>query len=162
MVYYMNLRYSMKPILKWIFAISLVLNFLLVGVLIGRNAPEFKPMPGPRHFAKLDISTLPDDKKALFLEAMKEMDEKNSGRAERIAAARQAVIDVLEAPNFNEAAFIERSNELDSIFSEGKGRVVEAMAHLARQFNQEERKVLAEHLRRPPNRDKPQEGKRGR
>lgn len=149
----------MKPVLKWIFALSLILNVLLVGVLLGRNTPDFKPMPGPRHLAKLDLSRLPDDKKEMFLDAMRQLDEKNAGRSERITAARQAVIDVLEAPNFDEAAFLEKSQQLDSIFSEGKTRVVEAMAHLAHQFNQEERKVLAEHLRRPPNRDKPQENR---
>jgi len=57
---------------------------------------------------------------------------------------------ILTAPEFNEAAYqiqVEKLHELRGIMMR---RLANATMELARQFDQQERKVLAKHLRRPP------------
>jgi uncharacterized membrane protein len=72
----------------------------------------------------------------------------NQDAYNKIREARNEAMKVLSAPEFNESAYrlqIEKIRKLRSLM---KRRFANATVELARQFNQEERNALAQHLRR--------------
>ena len=68
----------------------------------------------------------------------------------KIRETRERTISILRAPVFDEAAYqieVEKLHQLRGLMMQ---RLADATKDLAKQFNQEERRGLAEHLRRPP------------
>lgn len=63
---------------------------------------------------------------------------------------RERVLSILSAPEFDEAAYQVETAKLEKLRSVMMQRFADATKELAKQFNQEERKALAEHLRQPP------------
>ncbi len=142
----------MNTSLKWVLTISLLLNMLLIGIVIGRWTRGL-PFPSrqmrPPHLG-MDAVRLPSEKREKFEMALRALREKERELSPQIEKTRQELVSILEAPHFNEQAFMDKSKELDALFASGKDRMVRGTVELAREFTQKERRVLAEHLRRPP------------
>jgi len=126
---------------------SLLLNVLLVGVVIGDMTHRFHI----EHFVRKSVqefgSKLPEDKAALFLETVERVHLNNQDEYNQLREARKEAIELLSAPEFDEAAYrlhVENIHELRSLM---KRRLADATIELARQFSQEERRTLAQHLR---------------
>jgi Spy/CpxP family protein refolding chaperone len=64
--------------------------------------------------------------------------------------ARGRVLLILSAPEFDEAAYQAETAKLEELRGVMMQRFADATRDLAKQFNQEERKALSEHLRQPP------------
>ena len=127
---------------------SLLLNVLLAGVVIGDVSHRFYKEYFVRKSVKEFASKLPGDKAALFLETVKRVHLKNRDAYNQIREARKEAMNLLSAPEFDEAAYrlqVEKIHELRSLM---KRRLADATVELAKQFSQEERKALAQHLRR--------------
>jgi uncharacterized membrane protein len=126
---------------------SLLLNVLLAGVVIGDVSHRFYKEYFVRKSVKEFASELPGDKAALFLETVKRVHQNNREAYNQIREARKEAMKLLSAPEFDESAYrlqIEKIHEMRSLM---KRRLADATIELARQFNQEERKALAQHLR---------------
>jgi len=127
---------------------SLLLNVLLVGIVIGDVTHRFHI----EHFVRKSVqefaSKLPEDKAALFLEAVERVHLNNRDAYNQLREARKEAMKLLSAPEFDELGYrlqVEKIHELRSLM---KRRLADATIKLARQFNQEERTALAQHLRR--------------
>jgi len=125
---------------------SLLLNALLIGVIVGDFSHRF----GREHFigrhAEL-ISKLPQDKAALFLKTVEKVHLNNRNIYSQIREARKEAMQILAAPEFDEAAYrleLKKLHELGDLKMQG---LANATIELARQFGQEERRALAQHLR---------------
>lgn len=125
---------------------SLLLNALLIGVIIGNWSHRF----GREHFigrhAEL-ISKLPQEKAELFLKTVERVHLNNRNIYHRIREARKEAMRILAAPEFDEAAYrleLKKLHELGDLMMQG---LANATIELAREFGQEERKILAQHLR---------------
>jgi len=71
----------------------------------------------------------------------------NQDAYNQIREARKEAMRLLSAPEFDESAYrlqVEKIHELRSLM---KRRLANATIELAKQFNQKERKALAQHLR---------------
>jgi uncharacterized membrane protein len=64
--------------------------------------------------------------------------------------SRERVLSILSAPEFDEAVYQAETAKLEKLRGVMMQRFADAARELAKQFNQEERKALAEHLRQPP------------
>ena len=129
---------------------SLLLNALLIGTLIGSMSDrlfrkEF-PLRKPPEFG----IKLPADKEKVFSDAMAKVFQQNEEMRKQIDDARERVLSVLSAPEFDQAAYRVETARLEKLRSAMMQRFADATEEIAKQFNQEERKVLAEHLRQPP------------
>ncbi len=140
----------MSKKMKTLIVVSLLLNVLLVGIIIGHALHRF----GGKHFfrrygAELTVR-LPADKEKLFFETMKQVHMENKDIRKQIRETREKAISILTAPEFDETAYQIEAEKLHEL----RGRMMQQLAgatkELAAHFNQEERKALAKHLRRPP------------
>ena len=90
------------------------------------------------------LSQLPADKAALFHQTMKEARGKTAENREQMKNLKKELRDVLTAPTFDEALFLEKMNTLQTLRQKERQTMVEGFAQVAQQFTQEERKILAE------------------
>jgi len=126
---------------------SLLLNVLLIGVVIGDVSHRFRKEHFVRKSVKEFASKLPEDKAALFLKTVEKVHLNNRDAYNQIREVRNEAMKLLSEPGFNEAAYriqIEKIHELRSLM---KRRLADATIELARQFSQEERRALAQHLK---------------
>ena len=129
---------------------SFLLNVLLVGAVIGDVSHRFHKEYSVRKSVKEFASKLPEGKAALFLETVERVHPNNRDAYNQIREARKEAMKILSAPEFDEAAYrlqIEKIHELRNLM---KRRLADATIELARQFSQEERRALAQHLRHSP------------
>jgi uncharacterized membrane protein len=129
---------------------SLFLNILLIGASIGHISHSlgrdyFDREPKPKFTAQL-----PRDKEKLFFEAMEKARLENKDIYRQIRETREKAIAILTAPEFDEEAYRREVEKLHELRSQMKQRFANTTIELAKQFNQAERKALAEYLRRPP------------
>jgi uncharacterized membrane protein len=129
---------------------SLLLNVLLIGVLIGNISHRLFREEFPRRHPLELAGKLPADKEKLYFEMMERVNLENREVRKKIDEARDRVLSILRAPEFDEASYQVEAAKLDKLHGLMMQRFAEATKELAKQLNQEERKVLAEFLRQPP------------
>ena len=137
----------MRKKIKILMFSSLLLNVLLAGVVIGDMSHRFHKEYFVRKSVKEFALKLPADKAALFLETVERVHLDNQDAYNQIREARKEAMRLLSAPEFDESAYrlqVEKIHELRSLM---KRRLADATIELAKQFNQKERKALAQHLR---------------
>jgi uncharacterized membrane protein len=129
---------------------SLILNVLLIGIIIGSMSDRLfrKDFPG-RKPPELGLKLSPDKEK-LFSDTMEKAFRENDHIRKQMDEARERVLLILSAPEFDEAAYQAETAKLEELRGVMMQRFADATKELAKQFNQGERKVLAEHLRQPP------------
>jgi uncharacterized membrane protein len=143
----------MTKTIKILIFTSLLLNVLLVGVVVGDLSHRFHLEQLVGSHAQQFASELPEDKAELFLQTVKRVHLKNRDAYKQIQEARKQAMRILAAPEFDEAAYGVQVEKLHELRGFVKRRLADATIELARQFNQEERTALAQHLKhalRPP------------
>lgn len=131
----------------WLLAVSLLLNVLLIGFVAGK-ATHMK-RDWHREPAMSEIN-LPGEKKAAVQAAMTEFKADGKERRKEIREKREEIVAILTAPEFDEAAFKAKSQELGMMFREGRVQMIDRIAEIAKTMSQEERRELAKFMRRPP------------
>jgi uncharacterized membrane protein len=136
--------------IKILISISLLLNVLLIGIVIGNISHRlFREDFPPRHPLEL-TGKLSPDKEKLFLDMRERVDQENRKVRQQIDEARERVLSILGAPDFDENAYQAEAAKLDKLHGLMMQRFADATKELAKKFNRAERKVLAEYLRQPP------------
>jgi uncharacterized membrane protein len=136
--------------IKLLISISILLNVLLIGVVIGNISNRLFREDFPRRHPPEFVGKLPADKEKLFFDMMERVNLENREVRKQIDEARKRVLSTLRAPEFDEAAYQVEAAKVDKLHGLMMQRFAEATKELAKQLNQEERKVLAEFLRQPP------------
>lgn len=93
------------------------------------------------------MSKLPQDKAELFLKTVEKVHLNNRNIYNQIREERKEAMKILAAPEFDEAAYqleLKKLHKLGDLMMQG---LANATIELARQFGQEERRALAQHLR---------------
>jgi len=140
----------MSKTIKILIVSSLVLNILLIGFIIGKVSNRFFRGDSLRRQPPELAVKLSPDREKLFINTMEKVHVENRNIHKQIREARERIFFILTAPQFDEASYqseVEKLHELRGIMMQ---RLSNATKELAKQFNQEERKSLAEHLRHPP------------
>ncbi|MBW2664467.1 MAG: periplasmic heavy metal sensor [Deltaproteobacteria bacterium] len=140
----------MSKKIKFLIFSSLLLNVLLFGVVIGDVSHRLHKEYFIRKSAQEFASKLPQDKAAFFLKTMERVHLNNRDAYNQIRETKKEAIKLLSAPEFNEAAYRAQVEKIHKLRSLMKRRLADATIELARQFSQEERRALAQHLRHFP------------
>lgn len=90
------------------------------------------------------LSQLPADKEMLFHQTMREVRQKTVGIRQQINGLKGEIKNILTAPEFDDALFLEKIKSLQELHRMIKETRNEAIIKLANQFTQEERTILAE------------------
>ena len=126
---------------------SLLLNVLLAGVVIGDVSHRFHKEYFVRKSVEEFASKLPGDKAALLLETVERVHLNNRDAYNKIRETREEAMKLLSADEFDEAAYRLQVEKIHKLRSLMKRRLADATIELAKQFSQEERRALAQHLR---------------
>ena len=129
---------------------SLILNVLFIGIIIGSMSNRLFREDFPRKHPPPLAVNLPPDKEKLFSDTMEKAFRENDHIRKQMDEGRERVLSILSAPEFDEAAYQAETEKLEKLRGVMMQRFADATRELAKQFNQEERKALAEHLRQPP------------
>jgi uncharacterized membrane protein len=135
---------------------SLLLNVLLIGVIIGNISHRVDGKRFVRRHGREFAIKLPPAKQELFFTTMERVNKENRGIHRQMREARQRILLILTAPEFDEAAYQQEVEKLDQLRTRMMRRLEDATRELAKQLDQEERKALADHLRTP--RPSPEQG----
>jgi len=98
---------------------------------------------GDRPPRQILLNQLPAEKEMLFHKTMREVREKTANIREQIKELKVEINDILTAPEFNEALFLEKTKRVQELHKMIRAATDEAIVKLAKQFTQEERKILA-------------------
>jgi len=147
-----------KSIKAFIIA-SVLLNLLLAGVIFGHASKRFmRPPEGI-------IATLPQEKRALYEDAMDKAEAENKTLHEAFVSSRRASGKILRTEPFDRAAYMAEMQKAHEIRGQMMQRMANSVAELAGKFTPEERAILAKSLREramhkgaPPPPPPPREG----
>ncbi len=129
--------------LKIVFTLSVLLNVLLLGVLAGScYKRNYGPHDGPPHMREADAKLSPR-----VAMAMKESRKQERILFDQMKEARQDIMNVLEAPEFDEAAFIAASETINKAQQALADVRTKTTLDLARNATVEERKQLVSHMK---------------
>ena len=148
--------------LKAVFVISIILNFLFVGLTIG----HFSKRVG--HFGKMKadvtrtIGELPEDKRRMIMSAMRELRQETRGTKREVDELRREIIDTLTAESFDAEKFETQALELHELHGVLSMEMTMTVAELAENLNQEEREALAQFIREMRKHRRPHGGPPGR
>ena len=126
-----------------------VFGVILIGFTAGRGCDRHQVKQGERIIALLDGSSLPEARRSELKEKLRAV----LPDAERKKAKRKLhkeAIAILEAEHFDAAAYRESMNKMLAERQRRKQRIVEVIAEIASELNQEERRALADIFRRSP------------
>ncbi|MBN2333315.1 MAG: periplasmic heavy metal sensor [Deltaproteobacteria bacterium] len=137
--------------IKLLLLLSLLGNVFLGGLIIGRWSHRSLPAAffGPRRFADVG-EQFPAASRELVLATLEKVHQQNRPLHQEMRAAREAAIVVLTAPEFEEQEYRRLAGSLQSLRGRLMNRLVEATIQLANQLDQDDRRLLAELVRRPP------------
>lgn len=129
---------------------SLLTNIFLIGFIIGDGLYLLRGKQFFSRYAAEFASKLPEEKANLLLETIEKAHLKNRDVHKQMRRTREKVMDILTAPQFNEAAYRIEVKNMHEFRSRMMHELADATLELANQLGQEERKALAEHLMHPP------------
>ncbi|MEW6144432.1 MAG: periplasmic heavy metal sensor [Thermodesulfobacteriota bacterium] len=136
--------------LKIFLALSVLLNVLLIGILIGTLSHTFfwHMEKGKRafHFMK----ELPPEKREKVMETIKDLRKESLETRKKIKKKRDEVIDVFSAPEFDPALFDRKVTELHALMGELTDEIADETKKIASDLTREERKAIADIIRRGP------------
>jgi len=124
---------------------------VVAGLVISSLAYAFDGRPmrgrgdwgdGPRH--QEILNQLPAEKATLVRDTFRDARQRTTDIRDQLASLRNEVKDILSAPQFNEALYREKTAQMQALRAGMHDIMTGAVAALAVQLTQEERKVLAE------------------
>jgi len=136
--------------LKIILAASVLLNVLLLGILIGTFSHTFVGRMEKGKRALMFLKDLPPEKRDMVIETMKEMKEESRETRREMKKKRDEVLDVFSAPEFDAELFDRKVAEMHALMGEVTAGIAGETKKIASELNYEERKAIADIIRRGP------------
>lgn len=141
----------MSKKLKFTFLVSLVLNVLLVGVVLGELPRRFEKGSPRQSRMERALKELPEPLQTRFREQMERMRENGEPTREQMYKAREEALHILTTEPFNEAAYDQQVNKINELRIQMTKRMAEVVKAVAKDLPLEQRKILAKALQRPPS-----------
>ena len=141
----------MTKALKLVFLGSLVLNLLLLGVILG-HVPRGLETPSPTRTQRMEeaLKKVPEPAQSRFREKFAQIRAVNDPLRQQIDEARAETLRLLAAEQFDEAAYDRQISKIEELRSQMYRRMGQDFKQTAKEFSAEERRMLADVLRRPP------------
>ena len=136
--------------LRIFIAVSVLLNVLLIGILIGTFSHTFLGRMDKGKRALMFLKDLPPEKRDMVIETMKDMKKESRETRKKIRMKRDEVIDVFSAPEFDAALFDQKVAEMHALMGEVTTEIAGETKKIASELNHEEREAMADIIRRGP------------
>jgi uncharacterized membrane protein len=138
-----------KPI-KLAFIVSLVVNLLLLGVILGQVPRGLEATPPTRaQRTEEALKKVPEPAQSRFREKFAQMRASTDPLRQQIDEARTETLRVLSAEPFDEAAYDRQVAKIEELRGEMFKRMGKSFKQTAKELSPEERRMLADVLRRP-------------
>jgi len=135
---------------KLVLVVSLALNVMFAGMILGHMSHHMLWSHGPRHFSAEQLAHLPEDKRKLFEDAVHQAAADMESRRAELADARKDAERLMNAEPFNEEAFLTKMDQVNDLQAQIRRHITQAIANTAKQFTPEERAVIADIVSHPP------------
>jgi uncharacterized membrane protein len=134
---------------KGIFAGSMVLNLLLLGIVLGR-APRGFEAPRTRE-QRLDaaLTKIPEPAQSRLRDTFSRIRATADPLRRQTDEARAEALRLLSAEPFNESAYDRQVSKIEELRAEMYKRVGQQIKQSAKELSPEERRMFADVLRRP-------------
>ena len=152
----------MSKWLKAVFVISIILNFLIVGIIIGHFSKRAEHWGKMKEGVTRTIGELPEDKRRMIISAMRELRQETRGTKREVDELRRQIIETLTAESFDAEKFETQALELHELHGILSMEMTMTVAELAENLNQEERQALAHFIREMRKHRRPPGGPPGR
>jgi uncharacterized membrane protein len=141
----------MTKTVKLAFLGSLVLNVLLLGVILGQVPRGLESTPPTRQQRMEEsLKNLPEPAQSRFREKFSQIRAAGDPLRQQIDQARAETLRLLSADPFDDAAYDREVNRIEELRGEMFKRMAQNFKQTAKEFSPEERRMLADVLRRPP------------
>jgi uncharacterized membrane protein len=141
----------MTKAIKLAFLASLVLNLLLLGVILGQVPRGLEATPPTRQSRMEEaLKKVPEPTQSRFREKFAQIRAVNDPLRQQIDEARAETLRLLAAERFDETAYDRQVSKIEELRGEMFKRMGQDFKQTAKVFSPEERRMLADVLRRPP------------
>jgi len=141
----------MSKTIKLAFLTSLVLNLLLLGVFLGRAPRGLEVTPQTRQQRMEEaLKNVPEPSQSRFREKFSQIRVSSDPLRQQIDEARTETLRLLSVDPFDDAAYDRQISKIQELRAEMFKRMGQNFKAAAKEFSPEERRMLADVLRRPP------------
>jgi|SoiMethySBSTD1v2_1073268.scaffolds.fasta_scaffold479940_3 uncharacterized membrane protein len=140
----------MTKTVKLVFLVSLVLNILLLGVILGHVPRSLEGRPSRQERMEKALQELPDSVEARFREKFQQIRAAGEPQRQQMDSARAEALRLLGGEPFDEAAYDQQVSKIDGLREEMFKRMGQVVKQTAKELTPEERRMFADLLRRPP------------
>lgn len=140
----------MTKTVKLAFLASLVLNLLLLGVILGQVPRGLEPTPTRQQRLEEGLKKLPEPTQSRFREKFAQIRASADPLRQEMDQARTETLRVLGAEAFDEAAYDRQVSQIEELRREMFKHFGQNIKQTAKELSPDERRMLAELLRRPP------------
>ena len=139
----------MSKAAKLTFVASLVLNLLLLGVMLGQVPRASTPAPGRQQRMEEALNKVPEPTRSRFRDKFAEIRATSDPLRRQIDEARAETLRLLSTEPFDEAAYDRQVRKIEELRAEMFKNMGQLIRQTARELSPEERRMLADVLRRP-------------
>ena len=132
--------------IKAVLTVSLVLNVLFIGILIGFFSGDFKEHRKMRADMHRSIDNLPEEKAKLVKKTMRNLHKDTKETRKQVRKTRKNINQIISATEFDVSAYDAEIKKLQDLHAEIMDKLGNSTKELAVQLEQDERKVIAELL----------------
>lgn len=141
----------MTKTIKLVFLASLVVNLLLLGVIMGQFPRARGTHPPTRQQRMQDaLQKVPEPAQSRFRERFKQIRAAGEPLRQQLDQERDEAIKLLSAESFDEAAYDRQITKMEALRAEMFKRMGQLIKQTAKELSPDERRMLADVLRRPP------------
>ena len=140
----------MTKTVKLVFLVSLVLNILLLGVILGHVPRSLEGRPSRQERMEKALQELPDSVEARFREKFQQIRAAGEPQRQQMDSARAEALRLLGGEPFDDAAYDQQVSKIDGLREEMFKRMGQVVKQTAKELTPEERRMFADLLRRPP------------
>jgi len=140
----------MNKKLRFAFLVSLLVNVLLVGILLGALSHRVESSLSRQQQMEKALKELPEPIQGQFREKLARMRKDGEPLRDQIQDARDGAIRALVADPFAEAAYDSQVNKLNELRVQLIKQMAEDVKEIAKESPLEERQMLAAILNQPP------------
>jgi len=134
---------------KIVFLASLVLNLLLLGIILGHAPRGLDARPTRQQRMEEALKKLPEPAQSRLREKFTQIRAAADPLRHQSDQARAEAIRLLRAEPFDEAAYDREVSKIEELRSQTFKRIGQVIKQTAKELSPEERRMLADMLRRP-------------
>jgi uncharacterized membrane protein len=140
----------MTKTIKLAFLASLVLNLLLLGVILGQVPRGIEATPTRQARMEEGLKKVPEPTQSRFREKFAQIRASADPLRAQIDEARAETLRLLGAETFDETAYDRQVSKIEELRGETFKKMAQNFKQTAKELSPQERRLLADVLRRPP------------